>query len=53
MCGAREQPAQLIHDAEFADVIGRENICSNVQDALRRAEEVYEGLDQKLVVAKT
>jgi SulP family sulfate permease len=53
LCGAREQPAQLIHDAEFADVIGRENICSNVQDALRRAEEVYEGLDQKFVVAKT
>ena len=53
LCGAREQPAQLIHDAEFAGVIGRENICSNVQDALRRAEEVYEGLEQKFVVAKS
>ena len=53
LCGAREQPAQLIHDAEFSGVIGRENICINVQDALRRAEEVYEGLDQKFVVAKS
>jgi SulP family sulfate permease len=52
LCGAREQPAQLIHQAEFAEVIGEENICDNVQDALRRAEEVYEGLEQKFVGAK-
>ena len=44
LCGAREQPSQLIHQAEFADVIGQENICENVQEALRRAEEVYEHL---------
>jgi SulP family sulfate permease len=53
LCGAREQPAQLIHQAEFAEVIGKENICSNVQDALGRAEEVYEGLEQKFVGAKS
>ncbi len=53
LCGAREQPAQLIHQAEFAEVIGEENICDNVQHALRRAEEVYEGLEQKFVVAKS
>jgi sulfate permease, SulP family len=52
LCGAREQPAQLIHQAEFAEVIGEENICDNVQDALRRAEEVYEGLEPKFVGAK-
>jgi SulP family sulfate permease len=52
LCGAREQPAQLIHQAEFAEVIGEENICDNVLDALRRAEEVYEGLEQKFVGAK-
>jgi SulP family sulfate permease len=49
LCGAREQPAQLIHQAEFAEVIGNENICHNVQEALRRAEKVYEGLEQKFV----
>jgi SulP family sulfate permease len=53
LCGAREQPAQLIHQAEFAEVIGQENICDNVQEALRRAEEVYEGLEQKFVGAKS
>src|ERR1700741_4184953 len=53
LCGAREQPAQLIHQAEFAEVIGEENICDNVQDALRRAEEVYEGLEAKFVGAKS
>ena len=52
LCGAREQPAQLIHQAEFAEVIGQENICENVQEALRRAEEVYEGLERKFVAAK-
>ncbi len=51
LCGAREQPAQLIHQAEFAEVIGKENICENVQEALRRAEEVYERLEVKTMPA--
>ena len=34
-------------------MIGEENICENVQEALRRAEEVYEGLEvQSAVVGK-
>ena len=44
LCGAREQPRQLIHQAEFEEVVGSENICSNVQEALRRAQEVFESL---------
>ena len=44
LCGAREQPAIMIHHAEFRDIIGAENICSNVEQALRRAEEVFEHL---------
>jgi SulP family sulfate permease len=51
LCGAREQPSQLIHQAEFAEVIGEENICENVQEALRRAEEVFEHLQAKPAVA--
>ncbi|HLV86763.1 MAG TPA: SulP family inorganic anion transporter [Candidatus Sulfotelmatobacter sp.] len=51
LCGAREQPSQLIHQAKFAEVIGHENICENVQEALRRAEEVYERLETKPVAA--
>jgi SulP family sulfate permease len=53
LCGAREQPAQLIDQAEFADVIGRDNICGNVQEALSRAEEVYEHLESKAAAAKS
>ena len=52
LCGAREQPSELIHQAEFADVVGEENICDNVQEALRRAEEVYERLEAKFVLTK-
>jgi sulfate permease, SulP family len=44
LCGAREQPKQLIHQAEFEDIIGLPNICGNVQEALSRAEEVFESL---------
>jgi hypothetical protein len=47
LCGAREQPSRLIHQAEFEDVVGPENVCENVQEALRRAEEVYEKLETK------
>jgi SulP family sulfate permease len=42
LCGAREQPAQLIHQAEFEELIGRDNITDNVQEAIQRAEEVFE-----------
>src|SRR6201984_3178290 len=51
LCGAREQPAQLIHQAEFEEVIGRENICANVDEALRRAEEVFERINAKAATA--
>ena len=30
LCGAREQPAEVIHQAEFEKVVGRENMCANV-----------------------
>ena len=51
LCGAREQPAKLIHQAEFQDLIGAENICENVQEALRRAEEVFERMEAKSAAA--
>jgi len=47
LCGAREQPSRLIHQAEFEDVVGLDNICENVQEALSRAEEVYERLERR------
>lgn len=50
LCGAREQPSRLIQQAEFANLIGRENICENVQEALRRAEKVSEALESSAAV---
>ncbi len=52
LCGAREQPAQLIHQAEFEEIIGAENICENVQVALQRAEDVFEQLEARGMVGK-
>ena len=33
-----------MEQAEFEEVIGRENFCGNVQEALGRAQEVFESL---------
>jgi SulP family sulfate permease len=44
LCGAREQPLQLIQQTEFEGLVGPENICDNVQEALSRAEEAFERL---------
>ena len=44
LCGAREQPSELLRQTEFEELVGGENICDNVQEALRRAEEVFERL---------
>ena len=51
LCGAREQPSRLIQQAGFAHLIGPENICENVQEALRRAEEVYDRLEAASAVS--
>jgi sulfate permease, SulP family len=52
LCGAREQPAQLMQQAEFEGVVGRENICANVNEALQRAEAVFERIQAKSATAK-
>jgi sulfate permease, SulP family len=52
LCGAREQPAELMHQAEFEEVVGRENICANVDQALRRAEEAFERINSRAAAAK-
>ncbi len=45
LCGAPEQPAKLIHEAEVEELIGKNNICENVQEAVWRAQEVFEKLE--------
>ncbi|HVJ04374.1 MAG TPA: SulP family inorganic anion transporter [Candidatus Saccharimonadales bacterium] len=42
LCGAKEQPSRLIHQAAFEERIGAENICSNIQEALDRAKEIMD-----------
>jgi SulP family sulfate permease len=41
LCGAREQPAQLMRQSEFEQHVGAENICANVTEALARAGAVF------------
>jgi len=50
LCGAREQPAKLLHEAEVEELIGKSNICDNVQEAVRRAQDVFERLEAKAAV---
>jgi SulP family sulfate permease len=47
VCGAREQPAQLMKRAEFHQHLGDANICPNIQQALKRAREITE--EQRIV----
>jgi SulP family sulfate permease len=42
LCGAREQPAQLMHQADFERHVGKENICANITEAIQRARDLHE-----------
>jgi sulfate permease, SulP family len=42
LCGAREQPARLMHQAGFEAHVGRENIVEHVQAALERARVLHD-----------
>ena len=46
LCGAREQPARLMRQAEFEQHVGAENICANVEAALARAKALYPTLSR-------
>jgi SulP family sulfate permease len=41
LCGALPQPARLMKQAEFHRHVGQENMLPNVEDAIRRAEELH------------
>jgi len=47
LCGAREQPAQLMKQAEFEQHVGAENISRSVADALARAKALYAFMTQR------
>ncbi len=43
ICGARPQPEVLMREAGFDRHVGAENICENITEALRRAEDIQSG----------
>jgi SulP family sulfate permease len=47
LCGAREQPASLMHQAEFEERVGVGNISPSVAAALERAKVLHEELEQR------
>jgi SulP family sulfate permease len=51
LCGAREQPAKLISGSELEHLVGRENICHNVENALARAEDVFEEIEAHAAIS--
>jgi sulfate permease, SulP family len=49
ICGARPQPAALMREAGFDRHVGAENICVNIEEALKRTEQLRaEGLAQQV-----
>jgi SulP family sulfate permease len=51
LCGARDQPARLLHKADFIEHIGRENVLPHIEAALRRAQEInasFGGVGQEM-----
>jgi SulP family sulfate permease len=43
LCGAREQPAKLMDQAEFDEHVGHANVCADLDAALARAGAVHAG----------
>jgi len=47
LCGAREQPARLMHQSEFEEHVGAGNISPSISVALERAKVLYDELERK------
>src|ERR1700693_2834238 len=47
LCGAREQPARLMHQSEFEEHVGAGNISPSISVALERAKALYHELEQR------
>jgi SulP family sulfate permease len=53
LCGARDQPSQLLSRSDFLKRVGPENVLPNVQDALNRAREIqgdFSGIGHELAL---
>jgi SulP family sulfate permease len=47
LCGAREQPARLMHQSEFEEHVGAGNISPSISVALERAKALYQEVEQR------
>jgi SulP family sulfate permease len=50
ICGARDQPAAFLDQAEFVEHVGKQNVLPHVQAALERAREIqsrFSGLGEE------
>jgi SulP family sulfate permease len=47
LCGAREQPARLMRQAEFEQHVGPGNICPSIADALERAKKLHAEMEEQ------
>jgi SulP family sulfate permease len=53
LCGARDQPSQLIARSDFLEHLGPENVLPHIQDALKRAREIqsdFSGIGRELAL---
>src|SRR5271170_4390208 len=41
LCGGRQQPAEIMRNAEFEQHVGAENICPSVTEALQQARKLW------------
>ncbi len=41
LCGGRQQPAEIMRNAEFEQHVGAENICASVTEALQQAQKLW------------
>ncbi len=51
LCGAREQPSQLMRQADFEDHVGATNVCASIAEALERAKTLLPEVQSAHVIA--
>jgi SulP family sulfate permease len=51
LCGAREQPARLMHQSEFEEHVGAGNISPSISVALERAKVLYQEIEHRKLQA--
>jgi sulfate permease, SulP family len=47
LCGAREQPARLMHQSEFEAHVGAGNVSPSISVALERARDLYQEIEHR------